>query len=681
LTSTLNRMGNTISTAEHIFKTLYQNLIVVISILWALFQLALPQFILLDHITIRAIHLSFALLIVFLAFPFKRKKQQAASLEIQSHKARFMNIFLALLGAAAILYIVIDWNGIAMRSGVPILRDIFIGCIAIFILFEASRRAIGPALALVALFFSLYAFLGPYLPDIFAFRGVSLRKYLSQVFLSTEGIYGIPLGVSASIVYLFVLMGALLEKAGAGQFFIKLALSVLGRFRGGPAKSAVFASGLMGTISGSSVANIVTTGTFTIPLMKKVGYPAKKAAAIEVAASTDGQLMPPIMGAAAFIIAEYVNVPYIEVIKAAAIPALISYGALFYITHLEACKLGIESTPKEQLPSFRKTMKEGFHFLIPIAVLLFELLMLRHSPELSAFRAIMALILIIAYQSFKKVKNASATRFGAIKKTVTDSLKIITQGCISGSRNMVSVAIATAVAGVIVGIVNLGIGGMITSIVEILSGGNILLLLIITAIASLLLGMGLPTTATYIVMASLTAPVIVEIGSKYGLAIPLMGAHLFCFYFGILADDTPPVGLASYAAAALAESEPIPTGIQAFLYDLRTSIIPFMFIFNPEIILFQITNPFQMILIFLMSLMAALVFTSAVQGWLISRNRWHHTLLLLLSAFILFYPGFFVKVLNLNLSYRYFFYLFGMILLFIVYAGQRKASKLENELI
>jgi len=429
------------------------------------------------------------------------------------------------------------------------------------------------------------------------------------------------------------------------------------------------------------VANIVTTGTFTIPLMKKVGYPAKKAAAIEVAASTDGQLMPPIMGAAAFIIAEYVNVPYIEVIKAAAIPALISYGALFYITHLEACKLGIESTPKEQLPSFRKTMKEGFHFLIPIAVLLFELLMLRHSPELSAFRAIIALILIIAYQSFKKVKNASATRFGAIKKTVTDSLKIITQGCISGSRNMVSVAIATAVAGVIVGIVNLGIGGMITSIVEILSGGNILLLLIITAIASLLLGMGLPTTATYIVMASLTAPVIVEIGSKYGLAIPLMGAHLFCFYFGILADDTPPVGLASYAAAALAESEPIPTGIQAFLYDLRTSIIPFMFIFNPEIILFQITNPFQMILIFLMSLMAALVFTSAVQGWLISRNRWHHTLLLLLSAFILFYPGFFVKVLNLNLSYRYFFYLFGIVLLFIVYTGQRNVLKLENELI
>ena len=339
-------MDSTINSTNSIFKTLYQNLIYVISILWALFQLALPQFIILDHITIRSIHLSFALLIVFLAFPLKRKKQQDLTFGLQFIKARFVTILLALLGAASILYIVIDWNGIAMRSGIPILRDIIIGCIAIFILFEASRRVMGPALALVALFFTLYAFIGPYLPDVFAFKGVSLRKYLSQVFLSTEGIYGIPLGVSASIVYLFVLMGALLEKAGAGQFFIKLALSVLGRFRGGPAKSAVLASGLMGTISGSSVANIVTTGTFTIPLMKKVGYPAKKAAAIEVAASTDGQLMPPIMGAAAFIIAEYVNVPYIEVIKAAAIPALISYGALFYITHLEACKLGIESIHK-----------------------------------------------------------------------------------------------------------------------------------------------------------------------------------------------------------------------------------------------------------------------------------------------------------------------------------------------
>jgi TRAP transporter 4TM/12TM fusion protein len=667
-------MDNTYQSGVNILKTVYQNLIYGISILWALFQMALPQFILLDHITIRAIHLSFALLIVFLAFPFKRKKQRHPS-AIESFKVRPGNILLAILGAASILYIVIDWNGIAMRSGIPIWRDIIIGCIAIVILFEASRRAIGPALALVALFFTLYAFIGPYLPDVFAFKGVSLRKYLSQVFLSTEGIYGIPLGVSASIVYLFVLLGALLEKAGAGQFFIKLALSVLGRFRGGPAKSAIFASGLMGTISGSSVANIVTTGTFTIPLMKKVGYPAKKAAAIEVAASTDGQLMPPIMGAAAFIIAEYVNVPYIEVIKAAAIPALISYGALFYITHLEACKLGIASMPKEQLPSFRQTMKEGFHFLIPIAVLLFELLILRHSPELSAFRAILALILIIIYQSFIKVKNQSATKFRVIRNTVTDSLKVIAKACISGSKNMVSVAVATAVAGVIVGIVNLGIGGMITNIVEILSGGNILMLLIITAIASLLLGMGLPTTATYIVMASLTAPVIVDIGSKYGLAIPLIGAHLFCFYFGILADDTPPVGLASYAAAALAGSEPIPTGIQGFLYDLRTAIIPFMFILNPDLLLFQITNPFQMILIFLMSLLAALVFTSAVQGWFLLRNRWNHTLLLFLSAFILFNPKFFIQIFNINLSYRYFFYLFGIVLLIIAYTMQRKILK------
>jgi len=265
-----------------------------IAILWAAFQLILPQFVILDRITIRAIHLTFALLLVFIAFPLKRKRSEDRFCAPQSPPMTIFNFMLAIIGSVTVLYIVIDWNGIAMRSGAPLGRDILFGIIAVVLLLEASRRVVGPALSIVALFFTLYAFLGPYLPDVFAFKGVSLRKYLTQVFLSTEGIYGIPLGVSASIVYLFVLMGALLEKAGAGAFFINLALSVLGRFRGGPAKAAVFSSGLMGCISGSSVANIVTTGTFTIPLMKSVGYPPKKAAALEVAASTDGQLMPPI---------------------------------------------------------------------------------------------------------------------------------------------------------------------------------------------------------------------------------------------------------------------------------------------------------------------------------------------------------------------------------------------------
>jgi TRAP transporter 4TM/12TM fusion protein len=321
------------------------------AILWACFQLILPQFVILDRIQIRSVHLTFALVLVFLAFPSRRRKGEEQFCRYQTTPTMILNWTLGVIAALSALYLVLDWQGIAMRAGVPLMRDIVIGVIAIVLILEASRRVIGPALSVVAIVFTLYAFLGPYLPDVFAFRGVSLRKYITQIFLSTEGIYGIPLGVSASIVYLFVLLGALLERAGAGSFFIQLALSVLGRYRGGPAKAAVFSSGLMGCISGSSVANIVTTGTFTIPLMKNVGYPAKKAAAIEVAASTDGQIMPPIMGAAAFIIAEYVNVPYIEVIKAAAIPAFVSYGALFYITHLEACKLGIQGLPKENLPS------------------------------------------------------------------------------------------------------------------------------------------------------------------------------------------------------------------------------------------------------------------------------------------------------------------------------------------
>jgi TRAP transporter 4TM/12TM fusion protein len=459
-------------------------------------------------------------------------------------------------------------------------------------------------------------------------------------------------------VYLFVLLGALLERAGAGAFFIKLAMSVLGKYRGGPAKAAVFSSGLMGCISGSSVANIVTTGTFTIPLMKRIGYPPKKAAAIEVASSTDGQLMPPIMGAAAFIIAEYVNVPYIDVIKAAAIPAFVSYGALFYITHLEACKLGIEGLAREEIPPFWRTLKEGIHFLVPIVVLLVELLYFRHSPELSAFRAIIALLGMILYQEFRKESENTWVR--RARAALNRSLKIIGSGCVQGSKNMVTVAVATAIAGIIVGIVNLGIGGMITHIVEILSGGNILILLLITAIASLLLGMGLPTTATYIVMASLTAPIIVEVGAKFGLAVPLISAHLFCFYFGILADDTPPVGLASYAAAALADSEPIPTGIQGFTYDLRTAIIPFMFVFNTDLILHGVDHPLIILLVFGMTLLAACAFTSLVQGWLLIKNRWYEALLLIAAVFVLFNPRVMSDLVGLDSGWRHAMYPIGI---------------------
>ncbi|MFC1529216.1 TRAP transporter permease [Gemmatimonadota bacterium] len=605
-----------------------------VAIIWALFQLALPSVLILDSIRVRAIHLAFALFLVFLTVPVRRLRR-TSNADGAADRVPSVDWLLAIAGAVAALYLMIDWQGIALRSGVPSGLDVVMGVSIALILLEAARRVVGPALSIIVGLFALYAFLGPWMPEVLAFKGVSLRKFVTQVSLSSEGIYGIPLGVSASVVYLFVLLGALLEKAGAGKIFIDMALTLLGRFRGGPAKAAVASSGLMGMISGSSIANIVTTGTFTIPLMKKTGYPPKKAAAIEVAASTDGQLMPPIMGAAAFIIAEYVNVPYIAVVKAAIIPALVSYAALFYITHLEALKLGITGLPRSDLPPLLPTFKRSLPFLLPVGVLLFELLFLRHSPELSAFRAIIVLLLVI----FGREAVAAKREDRPLPEALRSGLRTVTEGFVTGSRNMLAVAVATAAAGIIVGIVGLGIGGMIANVVEVLAAGNVFLLLLITAVASLLLGMGLPTTATYIVMASLTAPIIVEVGAVYGFVVPLMAAHLFCFYFGILADDTPPVGLASYAAAALAESEPIPTGIQGFLYDLRTAVIPFMFIFNTDLILHNVTSWPQGVLIFVMAVLGAFAFTSAVQGYLARPNRWYEVPLLLVTALILFNPS------------------------------------------
>ena len=648
-----------------------KNLIIILAAAWALFQLSLPGFIILDHIKTRSIHLALALVLAYLTLGVGKKARRTNHIPGPAGKKSFVDFILAGLGALSALYIMLDWQGIALRSGKPNFLDIVVGLLLAVLLLEAARRAIGPALSIIVVAFSLYAFSGPHLIDILAFKGVSITKYVTQISLSSEGIYGIPLGVSATVIYLFVLLGALLEKAGAGRFFIDLAMSLLGRFRGGPAKAAVASSGLMGMISGSSIANIVTTGTFTIPLMKRVGYPPKKAAAIEVASSTDGQIMPPIMGAAAFIIAEYVNLSYIEVIKAAAIPAFVSYCALFYITHLEAMKLGIRGLPRSELPGFLPTLKRGIPYILPILVLLYELIILRHSPETGAFKAILLLVVIIFSGELAGVFSGKHT----LKRALIRALDITLQGTVKGSRNMVPVALATAAAGMIVGIVNMGIGGMITHIVESISGGNIFILLIITALASLILGMGLPTTATYIVMASLTAPIIVQIGAVYGFFVPLIAAHLFCFYFGILADDTPPVGLAAYAAAAIAESEPIPTGIQGFFYDLRTAVIPFMFMFNSDLILYGIQSWPAGILIFIMAALAAFAFTSALQGFFFTRNRWYDVPFLLFASMILFNPAALCSLVSAPASSRFLFYIPGILILAGVALWQKRRSR------
>ena len=649
-------------------------IIPTIAVLWSFFQLSIASWLILDSTFIRAIHLGFALLIVFLNFPML--KHERFGLKFLSVKSRIpaIDYIIALVAGFSAIYIAVDYEGMTMRYGSPILRDLILGGILVVMLLEASRRVIGPALPTIATVFILYSFLGPHMPDLIAFKGVSLNRFMGQMTMSTEGIYGIPLDVSATIVFLFVLFGAMLDKAGAGQYFIQLALSLLGGFKGGPAKAAIMGSGLTGLVSGSSIANIVTTGTFTIPMMKKVGYPPTKAAAVEVAASTDGQLAPPIMGAAAFIIAEYVNVPYVEVIKAAAVPAFASYAALFYITHIEASKLGLQGLPRQELPPFWKTLFAGAHFLVPLCFLLYELIVVRHSPELAAFNAIWVMAIIMFFQRPVKAYLAKNPIGPAIREGIDDIFSALA----SGARNMVSVALATAAAGIIVGVVALGLGQLITQIIDTLSGGNIFLMLVITAVASLIIGMGLPTTATYIVMASLTAPAIVTIGGMNDFIVPLMAAHLFCFYFGILADDTPPVGLAAYAAAAIAKSPPIPTGIQGFMYDIRTAILPFMFIFNSDLILHDVNTWSQGLLIFAMACMGNFAFASATQGWFIARNKIWEIPIFLSVTFILMRPDAVAGWVGLPHGQRYWAYPLGLAVFGILYLMQRPRRPLPQ---
>jgi TRAP transporter 4TM/12TM fusion protein len=618
-----------------------------IAICWSLFQLSAASFLLLDSLTLRAIHLGFALLLVFCAFPLRRSTTKEQSGSTGSHRFGALDAGCALVACVAALYVVLDYQGISERQGLPLGRDLVVGVVLVVLLLEAARRVVGLALPILCGFFALYAMYGNYMPDFLAFKGVSLNRLLGQMTMSTEGIYGIPLDVSASIVFLFVLFGAMLEKAGAGEYFIRLALSLLGRFRGGPAKAAVLGSGLTGMVSGSSIANVVTTGTFTIPLMKRVGYPATKAAAIEVAAGIDGQIMPPVMGAAAFIMAEYLNVPYFTVVKAAVIPAVLSYCGLFYITHVEACKLGMTGMAREEVPRFRDVLLSGFHYLLPMAVLIVELVWFRHSPQLSVLRAIVVLAAIIVAQHAAHALRAGKT----IQAGLTEAGRVLVESLASGGKNMVSVAVATACAGIIVGVVTLGLGGLITEFIDQVSGGNIYLMLVVTAVACLIVGMGIPTTATYIVVASLTAPALVLIAGNHGFVMPLIAAHLFCFYFGILADDTPPVGLASFAAAAIAGSEPISTSLQGFRYHIRTAILPFAFVFNHELLLIGVDSVFHGLVVLVTGCIGVLAFVSATQGWFATRNRWYESVLLLVVTVCMLRPGMMAS--SLPISSRY----------------------------
>ena len=653
-------------------------LISIISLAWSMFQLYIVVEPINSTIS-RSIHLSFALLLAFLVYPMFKKPYFLT-------KIRWFGYMFALLGLYAGSYIAVNYAGLALRPGDYLEIDIFVAILAIVILLEAGRRVLGIALSIIAICFLAYDLLGPYMPELIIHKGASLNKLAGHMYLTTEGIFGVPLGVSAGFVFLFVLFGSLLDKAGAGEYFINLAFALLGKFRGGPAKASVVASGFTGIMSGSSIANTVTTGTFTIPLMKRTGFKPEQAGAVEVAASTNGQLMPPVMGAAAFIIAEFLGLAYTDVIYAAFIPAFVSYFALFYIVHLEALKLGLKGMNKNDLPEKLKTFLSGAHYLIPIFFLLYTLMVLRESAASAAFNAIMLLMLLMVLQHPFK---AFISKEKITKEVVLSGFIDILAGMISGAKNMIPIAIATALAGIVVGSITLtGLGQVLLEVIETLSGGNIFIILILAAIISLILGMGLPTTANYIVMASLTAPVILILAQDNGFLIPAIAAHLFVFYFGILADDTPPVGLAAYAAAGIAKSDPIKTGIQGFIYDMRTAILPFMFFFNPELLLISgvdplnpanpagwiwITNPMEIVIIFSTAFIGMLAFACSTQGYFIIRTNIFERLAFLTIVPFMFLPKIMEE--HLALGDHHISYVIGISIFALLYLVQKAKRK------
>lgn len=508
-----------------------------------------------------------------------------------------------------------------------------IGSCGILILIEATRRVFGLPLVIIAVCFLLFSYFGRYAPEIISHGGLSLNRLVGFQWLDQEAIFGIPIGVSVDFIFLFVLFGALLETAGGGKYFLDLAFAMVGKMRGGPAKAAILGSGMTGLISGSSIANTVTTGTFTIPIMKKTGFSKEKAGAIEVSSSVNGQLMPPVMGAAAFVMASFLGVTYFEVVKHAFLPAIISYVALFYISHLEALKLNLKGMDDVDIPNLKKTFLSGLHFLIPIFVLVYMLVYLRFTASYSIFFATIALIIVnLGYILFKNsdFKLAIKTWFN---QTIV--------GFEKGALNMVGVGIAIATAGIIVGAVgSTGLSTNLIIVIEFIAKDNVVILLFLTIILCLILGMGLPTTANYVVVASLMATVLVDVGNASGFVFPLIAVHLFVFYFGLMADVTPPVGLASYAAAAISGGDPLKTGLQAFWYSLRTGILPIVFLFNHELLLIGIENVWHGLLVIITSLIGILVFTSATQAWFINRLRWYEIIIFLLISISLLAPEF-----------------------------------------
>ncbi|MBQ7608095.1 MAG: TRAP transporter permease [Desulfovibrionaceae bacterium] len=576
----------------------------------------------------RAVHLGFVLVLVFLLYP---ARSTAAK-----NKLAWYDLLLASAGALVCGYIVWNYETIVLDAGPATNLDFIFGLLSIVLVLEATRRIVGLPIMIVAVCFLLYALFGNYIPGMMGHTGFSLTRIVSYMYLTTEGLFGTPLGVSASFVFLFILFGAFLHTTGLGKFFIDLALAAAGRFAGGPAKVAVLASGFFGTISGSSVANTVSTGTFTIPLMKSVGYRGAFAGAVEAASSTGGQIMPPIMGAAAFIMAQFLGVSYIEIAKAALIPAVLYYLAVGFMVHMEAKRLGLEGIDKNRLPKFWLVLRQGGYLLIPVFVLIY-LLIEGYTPLKSAYYCILTTIIISVISRNLTVTIGARSNNLPVINALTHANKEAARDFFlaleKGGRLALGVAAACACTGFVVGTVTLtGVGLKLANAILTLSGNSFALTLFLTMISSIILGMGLPTTAKYIVLATIAAPAIESFG------VPKLAAHLFIMYFGILADLTPPVALAAYAAAGIAKSEPNATGFMSVKLAAAGFLIPYVFCYDPAMLMIGANN-LQIAIIVATAVVGIAALSFAAVGYWKRRLYLHERLILLAATLTLIIPG------------------------------------------
>ncbi len=579
---------------------------IIMAVTMSLYHLYSSGIKMLPQLQHKAIHLSMALALTFFIYPATKK---------QKNKLPWYDILFIVLSLLIGAYITIDYMNIVYRLGDPNTLDLVLGGIALILVMEATRRTMGWPLVIVALVFLTYAAFGNLLPGQLGHKGYSISRIIEHMFLTSEGIYGVAIYVTSTFVFVFILLGAFLAETGGAQAFIDLAFSITGRFRGGPAKAAIVGSGLMGTISGSSFANVAGTGTFTIPLMKSVGYKPEFAGGVEAAASSGGQIMPPIMGAAAFIMAEMTGVPYGKLIIHAAIPAVLYYFSVFLMVDLEAAKLKLTGLSKDEIPNFFEILKRGgFLLLAPLSI--FYMLITGYSPIKASF---ITVIFVIVVSTFRKETRLNFQKFiNALEK---------------GARASLSLIAACAVAGIVVGSVTLtGLGLKFADLIVTLASGQLYLALILTMLASIIMGMGMPTAPLYIILGSMVAPALVQMG------IPVVAAHLFIFYFGCFAAVTPPVALSSYLAAAIAKAEPVKTALTGLKLAMAAFILPFVFSLSPELLLIN-TSPVKIIRVLITASLGVIALASALENYLLIRLRFIERLMLFIAAVILIKPG------------------------------------------